>query len=397
MTPACFAKGSFEAKTVTHRREGASLYISVVVGAQIKVYTQAEVEYLAGGEQVVVKKEGGEIVQVTTLIGEIEESDDFEADGVVDVLIHEEKARLLSAKVGLGEVEIDGEICYDVCALKEEGGVERYERTLPFKMKLPCEEGREEDGVKALLEVRRAEVSLSVSEEDNRAKINFVCGVFADCILYKKVAVEMGIDAFSTTKKIHLRRQKVAGRYLSEQKNEVFRVAGTAVNSFWEEGWNLCCVFLPVVEISKRQGNIEGILEVNALLRREDGGYKVSVLTLPFSSESKAGEKDEIECMVSGLSVRNFSKDETKLEGTIKWTIRAFEEVEADYVTEVVEGEDLPKKEAAITVFVPTKGDGLWEVAKKMGVSPEEVERSNPEVTFPIKEGERIVVYRQKC
>ncbi len=396
ITPACFAKGVFEAKNVAHRREGASTYVSVVIDAQIKIYTQAEVNYLEGGEDVFVKRQTGNIVQVSTLFGEIEESDDFEVEGIVDVLIHEERTRLISAKVGFGEVEIEGEICYDVCALKENGGVERYERILPIKMKLPCEEGREGDGVKTLLEVRRAEVSLAIGEEEKTAKIAFICGIYADCTLYKKETLEMGIDAFSLTKKIHLKRQKTVGRCLLGQKNETFRIAGTAANSFWDEGWSLCCLFLPVVEISKKAENIEGILETSALLRSEEGGYKVSTLTLPFTADSKATAQDEIVCMVSELSVRNFSKEETKLEGTIKWTIYSFEEVAADYVTEIEEGEELPKKEAAITIFAPTKGDELWEVAKKMGVSPEEVERCNPEVTFPIKEGERIVVYRQK-
>ena len=397
ITPACFAKGNFEVENITHRREGASTYVSVVIGARIKIYTQAEVEYLDGGEEVVVKKQAGNIVQVSTLFGEVEESDDFEMDGIVDVLMHEEKARVISAKAGPYEVEIEGEICYDVCALKEDGGVERLERILPIKMKLPCEESGVEDMVKAALEVRRAEVSLSISEEDNRAKITFVCGVYADCTLYKKVEVEMGADAFSPRRKIHLKRQKVAGRYLLEQKNESFRVAGTAANSFWEEGWRLCCIFLPRVEISKQDGGIEGVLEVSALLRSEEGGYKVSTLTLPFASSTRACAADEIVCTVSGLTVRNFSKEATCLEGTIHWTIARFEAWETEYIAGLEEGEDRPKKEAAFTIFVPAKGDGLWEVAKKMGVAPDEVERCNPEVSYPVKEGERIIVYRQKC
>ncbi|MBQ9118084.1 MAG: hypothetical protein IJY11_02665 [Clostridia bacterium] len=395
IAPACFARGCFTPQNIAHRREGASTYVSVVIGASIKIYAQAEAEYLAGGEEVVVKKETGYIAQVSAVAGETEETDDFDVSGAVDVLLHEEQAHLTACRMRMGEVEIEGEICYDVCVLQEEGGVVRYERILPVRMTLPCEEGREEDGVKAAIEVRHAQVSLTFSEEGDRARIAFVGGLYADCTVYKKVGVEMATDAFSITNKLTLKRQKVAGRYLFEQKNEVLRVAGTAACNYAEDGGVLLCAFLPKVEFAKRGETLEGVLEANALVKDAEGGYKVCLLSLPFALDVKVDEKDEIDCMVTGLSVRNFGK-EPQLEGTIKLSVAKFEQVEAEYITEAVEGESLAVKDCAITVFVPKKGDGVWEVAKKMGISPEEVEKCNPDVVFPVEEGARIVVYRQK-
>jgi hypothetical protein len=37
----------------------------------------------------------------------------------------------------------------------------------------------------------------------------------------------------------------------------------------------------------------------------------------------------------------------------------------------------------------------LWQVAKRLACDPDELQKSNPELTFPVKEGERIFVYRQ--
>ena len=395
VSPACFAKADFDAQSVTHRREGASTYVSVVIGAHIKIYTQATAEYLTGGEGLIVKKEGQPIVQVSAVAGEVEETDDFEADGVIDVLLHEEKAHLSACRMRTGEIEIEGEVCYDVCAMQEGGGVARYERILPLKMTLPCEEGREDDGVKVGLEVRRAQVSIALSEEDGRARINFVCGVYADCTVYKKEMVTMGVDAFSATKKLSLSKQKVVGRYLTEQKTEVRRVAGAAATSFAEEGWTLLCAFLPSVELNCQGKVIEGVLETSALLQSAEGGYKTALLSLPFALDIEAAKGDEIDCMLVGLNVRSFGK-EPQVEGTLKLSIASFAQTEGEYVTEVEELSEVTKKDCAITLFVPAKGDGLWEVAKKMGVPPEEVEKCNPDVKFPVGEDVRIVVYRQK-
>jgi hypothetical protein len=56
ITPSCFAKTSLTAENVTWRREGSGLYISVVVDAVITAYGAKQMEYLTGGEGIVVKK-----------------------------------------------------------------------------------------------------------------------------------------------------------------------------------------------------------------------------------------------------------------------------------------------------------------------------------------------------
>ena len=396
ITPACFAKGVFNAWHTSSRREGASAYVSVVVGARIQIYTQAEAEYLSGGEGVILKKEGQPFVQVSAVSGAIEETDDFEMRGVVDVLLHEEKAWVTACKARLGEIEIEGEICYDVCTLKEDGGVDRYEKILPVKMSLPCEEAQIGDGAKAALEVRNASVSVTIGEEEDKAEIAFSCSVHADCILYKKEWVEMATDAFCPTQKLALTYKNEVGRYLTEQKIEQTRVAGTAAVGFAEEGWSLYCVFLPTVELSKKGSTTEGVLEATALLKSTEGGYKVTTLSLPFALDLPLQKEEEASCVVTGLSVKNFGKDGAQVEGLLQTSVCVFEKVEATFVTQADEGEEIKEKDCAITIFVPKKGDGVWEVAKKMGVSPQEVEKCNPDVKFPIVEGERIVVYRQR-
>ena len=60
------------------------------------------------------------------------------------------------------------------------------------------------------------------------------------------------------------------------------------------------------------------------------------------------------------------------------------------------EGEPLLECDAAVSVYIPRAGDGLWELSKRLKKPPEEVLKSNPELEFPIREGERVVIYRKK-
>ena len=66
------------------------------------------------------------------------------------------------------------------------------------------------------------------------------------------------------------------------------------------------------------------------------------------------------------------------------------------YLTRIEEGEPVETNDCAVSVFLPAAGDGLWEIAKKLNKSPEEVSSCNSDLTFPLTGKERIIVYRSK-
>ena len=65
-------------------------------------------------------------------------------------------------------------------------------------------------------------------------------------------------------------------------------------------------------------------------------------------------------------------------------------------VTRIEAGDAVPECDASVSVYIPCAGDGLWDVSKKLGKSPEEVRRTNASLEFPLSGSERIVVYRKK-
>ena len=66
------------------------------------------------------------------------------------------------------------------------------------------------------------------------------------------------------------------------------------------------------------------------------------------------------------------------------------------YISAVEEGEPKKACDSAVSVYIPKAGDGLWETAKRLSESPENIEKSNPELTFPLTGKERIIIYRPK-
>ena len=80
----------------------------------------------------------------------------------------------------------------------------------------------------------------------------------------------------------------------------------------------------------------------------------------------------------------------------MKISVSDCEEVCVNYATEIAEAEKLNKDTSVISVYIPSAGDSLWNTAKKLCQSPEEISATNPDLVFPLTGNERILVYRTK-
>ncbi|MBE7084506.1 MAG: hypothetical protein E7368_00440 [Clostridiales bacterium] len=401
VTPACFAKTAYSIDNITHRREGSGLYITVVVGAHVNVYGGKQMEYLTGGENVIVNADACKICRTVCVSGETETEDEFESDYVGDVLLHSEKAVVTHVGVSAGEVIIEGDLSLNVCVLRSDEGVCSYERILPFSMKLPCEEAFGQTRVSARVCVKSAQLSVSADEERGKSKMLFSYVLSTDCFLTATEEITVAKDAFSPLAEVAIKKAKGEGMYLTKTVKYTERISGEAVLSPETDGeYALEAGLLPraVVECKKTERGVEaeGVILAEVLLRSADGGRKSASLSLPFvfpvDCEGDVFETDSIVC---GLNVRRKSSGETEAEATIRLCVRAYERMEWEYIDGITEGEAHVESDCAVSIFVPRAGESLWEVAKRLSQDPEELKKSNPELDFPVKEGERIFVYRQ--
>ena len=400
VSPACFAKVAFIVETVTYRREGSGLYVSAVVGAEANVYGGKQIDYLIGGEDISTKNESIALCKTVCVSGETEGEDEFETSAG-DILLHGENAVVTACEVRAGQIEVRGELCLNTCILCQDQTVRNYERLIPFSMQIPCEEAFGRVGASARVRVRSAQLTADLDEEKGKCKIAFDYALSADCFLHAKEEISVAEDAFSTKCNLRLQVKKDGGRYLTNQVKCAQRVSGTAMLSPLVEGeYSLVSAVLPKADIVCKRGEngfeAEGVLTAEVLLRSAEGGYRASTLQLPFVFPLDAdGAEIEADCIVSGLNVRRKKDGETEAEATLKICLRVYEQAEWAYIKEVEEGETFAENDASFSVYMPLVGEDLWQVAKRLHRQPEELKKCNPTLEFPIKEGERIFVYRQ--
>ena len=399
VTPACFAKTQLVCENVSTRREGSGLYISVVVGAEIQVYGGKNTEYLAGGEGLTLQKQAITICKNVCVSGETEGEDEFETDVLGDILLHSETALATSVQVKTGELIVEGETVVHVCVLKNDNSVCAYERIVPFRMQIPCDEAFGKVRASARVQVKSAQLQASVDEEKGKSKMVLSYTLSADCFLYSLDELEVACDAFSPEREIAIKHENGTGMYLTNQNKFVQRVGGTAsFGGDLDSEYALLASVLPSAEISCRKHEngweAEGVVTAEVLLGGENG-YKSATLSLPFAFPiDSTGDEVEISAIVCGLNVRR-TKDTAEAEATLKLCVRSYEKKEWSYIKETAEGEEYPKTDAAISIYALRAGEGLWEVAKRLHREPAELKRCNPELAFPVKAGERIFVYRQ--
>lgn len=401
VSPACFAKALLSAENVSWRREGSGLYVSVIVNAELAVYGGKQIDYLVGGENLIVKKEAISLCKTVCVTGETESEDEFDCDYVGDVLLHSQTALVHGATVNGGQIDLEGEMALNICVLTGADGVGSYERLIPFRMQIPAEEAFGKVTASANVTVKQAHLTASTDEEKGRSKLVLSYALAATCFLYIEEEISAASDAFSTLAETELKKGKDGGRSLMKHVKCSERVSGAAILSPAVDGeYSLQAAVLPRAEIalkkSERGTEAEGAVLADVILVGEDGGHRSATLSLPFVFPVEvAGDDAEVDCIVCGLNVRRKKSGETEAEATLKLCIRSYEQRAWEYVCEVQEGENYPAEESAFSVFIPRAGEDLWQVAKRLACDPEELKRSNGHLEFPLKEEERIFVYRQ--
>ena len=401
VTPACFAKTALSAENIAWRREGSGLYFSIIVGAEILVYGGKQMEYLLGGDGMICKSAPITVHKSVCVTGETDGEDEFDSDYVGDVLLHSERAIVYRAEAGNGQIEVEGEIALNICVLTADEKVCSYERLTPFRMQVPCDEAFGDVTASARAQVKSSHLSVGADEEKGKSRIVFSYGLAVDCFAHVKEEIEALQDGYCIDAPLTFKKGKGGGRYLTNTQKQVERLSGTAALSPAVDGEILLqAAVLPRAEVTCKKTEkgfeVEGLAVAEIIFSGADGLKRRAALSLPFTFPVDcAGDFVEADALLCALNVRRKRTGEIEADGVLKLCLHSYQSVEWEYLSEVEEGAAYPAEESGFSVFLPGAGADLWTVAKRLRCTPEALEKSNPDLKFPLGEKDKIYVYRQ--
>lgn len=378
------------------KRDGSACVVAVVVGAEISVYDSSQRGYVADIEGAVCRREERKLYTVINFSGESEVEDDFDCVAA-DILVPAAEIIVTDCTARSGVVEIGGEIYLSFLAVRDSAPV-CLDRTVPFKCELSCDEAVLTKRAFCRAEIRDVSVNCCVNEDKGSCEVNFAASIGFSGFFYEEESVTLVTDAFGTENELSLTFAEETADLHTDIKVYSERVSGLAAA---KAKLDYTCAFLaaalPRAEFVRSEGGIEG--SITATLLYEQGGETRSTeINLPFSVNlaGLSSESADISVAVCGMSLRQRAEGECEAEAALRISAADGERASIRYVSDAAEGESRRHNASAISVYIPSAGDGLWETAKRLAEPPEDIQRSNPDLQFPLSGKERILIYRPK-
>ena len=401
--PAQRAEVALHVEKAEYRLEGRSLILSAIVTADIALYAPVQLRYLSGGDGVVCDRSPVRVVRTYPCEGVFAQEEEFETDYVGDILLHSEQVCLSRVVAEPGSLDVAGEVNLSVLAKKEgENEVVSYERLIPFRAEIPCDEAAGGLPCDARAEVVSANLSATCDEEHGRCRILARIELRVAGRVYRAEEVLMPRDAFCPG----FGSAPVRGKVSAEEPVCAFTAAERVSGSAASDGplaealqaAALCGVQIAAT-VSDGSVACEGVLDAVVFGRDAEGAPASARVSLPFafpvrSDRARAGDRAVVTALCCGVSVRR--RGEPEAEGSLKLFVTLYGSEEGEYVSDLAVGAPADEAAGAVTVFFPAAGDTLWQVAKKLDRPPEEIGAAAPGLSFPLAGGERIILWRRK-
>lgn len=379
------------------KRDGSSYFVAVVIGAQISVFAQSQRNILTEAEGAVLKRENAKLYTAVTFSGESEVEDDFDCNAE-DVLIPSADAIVTDCNCRSGAVEVNGEIYLSLLAVRD-GKPVSLDRIIPYKCEIACGDALLSRKAVCRAEIKEINLNARVNEEKGKCGVEIVAQLAFSGRYYEEEEVSLITDAFSCESDLQLTFAEENCTPCTEIKVYTEKVSGLCAT---KAKLDYTCAFLaaalPCAEFARSSDGIEGSVSAT-LLYEQNGEMHSTEVNLPFAVKLAGLNAccEDITVAVCGVNIRQRAEGECEAEAVLKISAADCEQSSVRYLSDAVEGAPIKANDCALSVYIPASGDGLWDTAKKLLQSPEQIQSTNPDLNFPLTGKERILVYRAKA
>ncbi len=390
----------YPGETTVSEIENGERKICSEVTLLIECLTVTDCRMLSGGDGLLVKKEK---LSVQSLVGTGETHENAEEEfrvnyRVADILMRTECAVVTEAQCGLNSVIADGNVFLRLLLLQngEKNAIITEERKIPFRAEVEIDGVTPEMTATAVVCGVRSNLKAVVDEDKNYTDITANFDIIVKACAVKSEEKEFVSDAYSPLCEVEIVKKTVDSCVINgtfEVSEKVFLGSGFSPENN-EELVSVC--FGRIENASIEDGTFSGILSAYAITRGESGYYAVPVNSA-FSFPVSAEIKDKTNFRLVKVCAENFSfrqRAEVELEAIISLQFERYAQESFNVIAGVNVGEEKQAETSAISVYVGRAGDTAWDVCKRLGENEDTLNSFNPSLAYPLKGGERIIVYR---
>lgn len=321
---------------------------------------------------------------------------------VSNVLMHSETVVVNECQCGIGSVIIDGEIQLKtlVIPLDNQKEIKTENKIIPFRVENELENVMPTCVATGVISLKDVALKVFVDEGKNTSNVTCEFTLDSQNTVYENVSLGVIADCYSVENELKIEKVDKKFTQIINEKCLENSVKCEVEYKNIENG-RLICAFNDKIEQTEitYQGsimNVTGAVSLSLMTSNENDYFSQSV-TVPFTSAFTVSG-DKIICPVftiSNFAVKEINSNTAMVEFTLKACFAEEKSQIDSIICKIEEGEKKQVDDSAISVYIPSEGDTVWEVAKSLGVTEETVTGSNEDLTFPLGEDDRIVIYRE--
>ena len=301
-------------------------------------------------------------------------------------------------------------IATDICEIEgvatiyfshiNEGELKGQSLSFPFSYELLSE------GIKAgdvaSITLLPISTTLNVTELDSGVELDVQILVEAKGYFEQKSEVEYAIDAYSKEYELALTNGEVVMEDDGCNFASKERFSATLPLDEITDAVEIISIGVPWVGASnvsaKPTITIDGVICSEIILKRESGEYARVLAEIPYSfdlkEDSTCSSDIDARLDIIELSARIRFGATLEIAGEVSVTVSGSSEKVVYYLEKAENIGERIKNDAVISVYLVGEGETLFDCAKALQSDEEELLALNPELDLPLKEGDKVLLYR---
>lgn len=329
-------------------------------------------------------------------------------DGVGKVLSITPSISLESVTPFTDYVKVVGNVFVDICYLtqEEQPKPRSYTTTLDFNMEVALNGIVDTTKVQSDLFINTSDIKVTSTLDLNKAIINLVLPITYNGYAFNSVVVDNVADLYSTTNELNITTNSVNSLTPSATLTAMEKIDGSVMvnDSFVDEILGNCCNYVTVTSsfVDDDCVVVEGVANTTVIYYSKEDDVKNSIIVeMPFSVRVKGENLDEnfmttVNAVVSDMSTKSKRGQEIEVFAKLYLYVDVYGTSTNAVISEVSVGEEIAPNNCALKIYIVKDNETLWDVAKELGTSVDEIMAQNPDLELPLKAGDRVYIYYQK-
>ncbi|MBR5250690.1 MAG: LysM peptidoglycan-binding domain-containing protein [Clostridia bacterium] len=379
--------------------EGAEVTVNLVVDTQFRLYQNLTTPLLEGGNieccyaNVDYGKVKGQIDNQFNVNTELEINDD-----IARVLSSQSNAIIRQASIDNKILTINGQVVVGLTYLPTDSDIPKSV-LLPFDFSQEIEVEQNGNPMIDLI-TKSTKIRLEVFEDQKNSVFSVDVAIVAKGVIVLNDTQAVVTDCYSTssfltTTNTTVETTLVKGFFAIEEEISDEILVDT------QSDCQYCGLFSCAVTILKAQAK-QGVINLSGVINgyfifKTPQGYVSQKAEYPFETnlEQKVDIGDIVEAVGWVVSVDTSKSDDAiKSKFGVVFNLKVWQNKTLTFVSDFLDGEPILDTNA-IEVSIAFKGDSLWDVAKNLNMSVEEVKKLNPNLTDPLEEDQKLLIYHQ--